>query len=571
MKKKILFLVLLLFCNLLIAQSPNWLWAKSANGNKFDNGWAVSSDLSGNVYVTGSFTSPTINFGSFTLTNANGSGNFSDIFFVKYDFSGNVLWAKSVGSTYDDWGLAVKADNLGNVYLSGGFVNDTIIFGTDTLINNNSTFTSVPEDIYIAKYDTAGNVLWAKSFGGDRNEQIVTISTSDKGNVFATGMFTSDSITFDSFNLINASSTSTPDFFIVKLDASGNVQWATSAGGINFDHGNSIAADAFGNAYVTGSFCSPTITFGNITLTNMNNNGSYPDIFIVKYDNNGNILWAKSVGGNSGEDARGVASDVFGNLYITGNFASPTITFGSYILTNTVNSGHKYDIFIAKYDPSGNVLWAKSAGGTGVNDKGNAISTDADGNIYVIGGFESPSLIFGSITITPPLNSTDPMFVVKYDPTGIALCANSLASGGGDWDGQKISTDPFGNTYVIGNFRNLANPFIVGSFTLFGGGIQNVFVSKWTCPYYLGINEINPNVSIQIFPNPFSTQTMLLTREILKDATLTVCNSYGQIVREIKNISGPTIILLRDNLPTGLYFLRLRADDKIFIDKLIIT
>ena len=168
--------------------------------------------------------------------------------------------------------------------------------------------------------------------------------------------------------------------------------YTKSAGGTNTDYANSVIVDANGNTYVVGYFSSSSITFGTTTLTN---SGS-ADMFIVKYDASGNMLWAKSAGGTSNDYAQSIAVDANGNTYVAGYFNSSSITFGSNTLTNAAGD---YDMFVVKYDASGNVLWAKSAGGTS-DDQANSITVDANGNIYVAGSFKSASITFGATTLT---------------------------------------------------------------------------------------------------------------------------------------------------------------------------
>jgi len=187
--------------------------------------------------------------------------------------------------------------------------------------------------------------------------------------------------------------------------------WAQRAGGTDSDYGYSCSTDANGNIIATGFFMSPTITFGTTTLTNAN--AGMDDMFIVKYDPNGNVLWAKSAGGTSYDEGYSCSTDASGNIIATGIFQSPSITFGITTLTNA-DTG---DMFIVKYDPNGNVLWAKSAGGTS-NDMGKSCSTDANGNVFVTGYFDSPSITFGSTTLTNA--GGDDMFIVKLSgATGI--------------------------------------------------------------------------------------------------------------------------------------------------------
>jgi hypothetical protein len=197
-----------------------------------------------------------------------------------------------------------------------------------------------------------------------------------------------------------------------------NWTWAKTAGGTSDDYSFSVAMDASGNTYVAGTFVSSTITFGTYTLTN----AGICDMFVAKYDANGNVLWAKSEGGTAADEALSVAVDASGNIYMAGYFESPTITFGSYTLINTTTGSNLGDISLTKYDANGNVLWAKSAGGT-QGDIAYSIAVDASGNTYMTGYFYSPILTIGSYTLTNA--GIDDAFLAKYDANGNVLWAES--------------------------------------------------------------------------------------------------------------------------------------------------
>ncbi len=367
----------------------NVLWAKSAGGTDFDDGYSVAVDSYGNVFVTGVFVSPTLTFGSNTLINA----GCRDIFIAKYDASGNVLWAKSAGGIDLDDGYSVAVDTYGNVFVTGYFSSPVITFGSYTLTNAGGG------DMFLTKYDASGNVLWAKSTDGAYYNEGYSVAVDLSGNVYVTGYFSGLVLTVGSYTLTNAGD---GDMFLAKYDASGNVLWAKSAGRILNEYANSVAVDSYGNVYVTGVFASPTLSFGSDTLTNAGDG----DMFLAKYDASGNVLWAKSVGGTDFDAGYSVAVDSYGNVFVTGYFSSPVITFGSYTLTNAGN----WYAFLTKYNANGNVLWAKSAGGTD-SDLGYSVAVDLSGNVYVTGYFSSPVLTFGSYILT---NAGDgDMFLVK--------------------------------------------------------------------------------------------------------------------------------------------------------------
>src|ERR1035437_8078323 len=198
------------------------------------------------------------------------------------------------------------------------------------------------------------NWLWAKRAGGADFDLCRSISADVGGNVFVTGYFNSPAIAFGSTTLTNFGNTNA---FIAKYGANGTVLWAKSTGGTGDEFGLSVSADAGGNVFVTGWFDSPTLIFGSTTLTNA---GVY-NAFIAKYDSIGNALWAKSVGGTGRDVCYSVSADVGGNVFVTGNFNSPTITFGSTTVTNAGN----YNVFIAKYDASEKALGEKGPPGKG--------------------------------------------------------------------------------------------------------------------------------------------------------------------------------------------------------------
>jgi hypothetical protein len=404
---------------LLVKYDPNGnvLWAKSAPGSGNDYFSNISSDASGNVYVTGGFYGGNITFGTTTFTN-------SGILTVKYDSNGNVLWATSAGgNNYDEIARAIANDASGNVYITGTFRSSSLSFGAITLANADTTGNSW--DIFIAKYDSNGALLWARSEVGTGTqwEFANDISTDSTGNVYVTGRYNGLTCTFGTTTLTNTQGGDPLrfDIFIVKYASDGSVQWATSGGGIQNDQANSITTDASGNVYVTGSFTSPTIAFGSTTLTNSGTANA--DMYIVKYSPNGSVIWANTAEGDLHDDVISICTDTYGSVYITGSFESPTITFGSTTLTNS-GSGY-YDMYLVKYAPDGTVLWATSfADGSSVS-----VCTDISGNVYLAGGFSSPTISFGTNTLINTSVGSSDIFLAKLSTCSYNSVINQTACG----------------------------------------------------------------------------------------------------------------------------------------------
>lgn len=364
----------------------NVLWATSTGGTNNDQANDIATDTDGNVFITGSFQSSSITFGSTVLSNTSSAGSL-DIFVVKYNSSGNVVWAKSVGGTggtINEEGEGIATDTNGNVLVTGYVRSSSVNFGTTALTSSGQA------DIFIVKYDTNGNTLWARRDGGGGADYGNSIATDPNGNLCITGYFYSGTITIGSDTLTNNSQSSLYDIIVVKYDANGNPIWARSAGGNVNDYGLDLVTDSNGNVFVTGFFTNFAITFGSTTLQN----SGTKDLFVVKYDTTGNVAWANKAGGTDNEEGLGIATDNNGNVYVTGYFYSSSINFGA----TTLNQTGASDIYIVKYDNNGNVLWARSTGGIDI-EQAYGIATSGADNIYLTGTFLSSTIPFGTTTL----------------------------------------------------------------------------------------------------------------------------------------------------------------------------
>jgi len=545
-----LLIILLVFSGFANAQLPGYVWARSAGGNGMDNGQSVARDAGGNTIVTGYFTSPSIIFGTVTLTNPSNLG-YADFFLVKYDAGGNVLWARNAGGSPNDYGYSVATDASGNILVTGSFSSPTITFGTTTLTNA----AAGRNDIFIVKYDPNGNVLWAKSAGGSEWDEGLCVSTDSGGNVLLAGDFSSSLITFGTSTL-STTIANTWDIFLVKFDAGGNVIWAKSEGGSSSDNVRSVSTDASGSVLITGFFISSSITIGTTTLTNAGNG----DSFLVKYDSGGNVLWAKSAGGTNFDKGNSVTTDAGGNIITTGYFISTSIAFGITTLTN----GATGNFFLVKYNSGGNVIWAKREGGS-ANAECRGVTTDTNGNIIITGSFTSPSIAFGTTTLTNA--GVSDIFIAKYDPSGNLLWARR-AGGNTDDEGNSVSTDASGNILVAG--YSTSPSVIFGTTTLTNAGGLDFFLVKLSDIATTGVEETNFTSSIDVFPNPFSTQITLQTYNSLNNATFKMVNAMSETVVKIENINGQTLTINRGNLPCGPYVVHLTQGNKLLATKKII-
>jgi hypothetical protein len=471
-KKLTLVAILILSTHLSFSQA--YKWAKSIGSAGEDRGNSITTDASGNVYITGSFAG-TADFdpgmGIQTLTSVGGS----DIFFAKYDNNGNYQWAKSIGSTGYDGGNSITTDASGDIYITGNF-RGTADFEPGVGSQN---LTSIGfDDIFFAKYDSNGNYIWAKSIGSTGSDSGSSITTDVSGNVYITGGF-AGTADFDpglGSQLMN--STGQADIFFAKYNSNGNYLWAKNIESAGFDLGFSITTDAAGNLYITGFFEGTADFDPGVGTQNLTASGTR-ETYFAKYNNNGNYIWAKSIGSAGYNSGRSITTDAAGNVYVTGQFVG-TADFDPGVSTQIINPIGQDDIFFAKYNSNGNYIWAKSIGGTGIGF-GSCITTDASGNVYITGYYEGTTDFDPGVgtqnlvSFSSGVNS----FFAKYNSNGNYLWAKSIGTTGYN-SGNSITTDATGNVYVTGSFVATADfdPG-VASQLLSSIGNDDVFFAKY--------------------------------------------------------------------------------------------
>lgn len=358
-------------------------------------------------------------------------------------------WAKSAGGTGSDDAWSISHDALGNVYVTGGF-NGTATFGSTTLTSTGG------REMFIAKYDPSGTVLWAQSGGSTGSDRGTAIVTDANGNSYVTGYFDAWSGA-GTFGTQTVSTTSnTYDMYVAKYDANGVCLWITGINGNDDDDwSNDIALDANDNIYITGYY-SGTANFGATTLNSGGSGQSGKNIFIAKYNSSGVNLWAKDAGGNSEDVGYGIDVDASGNVYATGMFRN-TGTFGAFTLV--ASGSNIQDVYIVKYNSSGVEQWASVGTGSSSNS-GKSIKVDGNGDLITTGMF-SGNATFGTSTISSTNSSYD-MYVAKYSASG-SLIWITQAGGTDDNVPNKIDFDSNNDIYVLGT---MTNDMVFGAFSL---------------------------------------------------------------------------------------------------------
>jgi hypothetical protein len=350
--------------------AQGFVWTKQVGMSGTANGLKVAINALNHIYITGGF-QETANFG---LTNVTSVGAH-DIFVAKFESSGDLVWVKQAGGAGEDVGTGIAVDSGGNTYVIGAF-QGTATFDQTNLTAVGTVSIGVVNNVFIAKYDAEGNLIWVRRSGGPGSSVGLAIALDSSGGLHSTGYYQDFSGVYS--------------IVIEKWDADGNLLWHQELAGVSntfwANAGHSIKVDSDGNSYVTGQF-GIQMTFGAITLMAPSNFGD--NIFVTKLDPSGNFLWAKQAGGYRGDSGASIAIDHAGNSLITGTFNGP-IDFGITNMSTSSSSG--FDAYVAKYDGNGNALWARQLTGSGKNS-GYDLAIDSQDAIYVT-GYSEPSQVF---------------------------------------------------------------------------------------------------------------------------------------------------------------------------------
>lgn len=408
-----------------LSAPAEFCWVSGSGGPGTDAGYAIAVDGAGNSYVTGSFEGSA----TFAMTNLTSQG-LSDVFVAKYDSSGSLLWARQAGGTNADAGFGIAVDAQGNCYITGYFSGNADFGGT-------SLKTTGAYDLFLAKYDRDGTLVWATTTGKSSALFGNAVAVDATGNCYLTGSFSQNAV----FGDTEFQNNSSYDAFVAKYDTNGAMLWAQQLGGDSSDQGTGIALDADGNCYVTGYF-EGDAWFGDQYLISLGDR----DMFICQFDPAGKVQWRQQAGALGKTQGSAIAVDRHGNSLVTGFYDSLAL-FG----TNTLSTDGFYDLFLAKYDQQGNLVWAQNTTSSAIY--GASVATDADGNGYVTGSFTGPAS-FGDLTLTNDAVST--IFLVKCDGDGNFLWAKQ-SGGQAECFGHAIAVDFAGTCYLAGSISGIAS------------------------------------------------------------------------------------------------------------------
>ncbi len=434
------------------------LWAKSFGEASNQRGWAIASDANGNVAVAGAM-SGTINFGGGPLI---GSGK-TNVFLATLDPAGEHLWSKVFAfSASNGTGLYVSDvayDAAGSLFMTGLY-NGSVDFGG---LGVSAGFG--PSDVYLAKFDPSGSVLWAKTWGNDEGDAVYAMATTPEGGVVLCGTFRGE-IDFGPFHLVSAGLSD--DMFVSSIDADGTPVWAKRFGDAQFQWCRGVGVDVNGDVTIAADVHG-TVDFGGPALVS----AGQSDLGLARFDATGQHLWSALHGNSQSQVVRSLAMDATGGVVVAGESSQPT-DFGG----GVVDSGNNADMFVARYDEDGGLEWVKLYARTNTQVIQNVAIDGAD---HVVGtGWFTGTINFGGpdlVSLSPDFDA----FTMKLGPDGSHVYSLLQPDADEKKLGQSsygLAIDPQDNILLTGGFFGSIE--IAGKDLLSNEGDQttDLFVAK---------------------------------------------------------------------------------------------
>ena len=511
----------------LAAYTPTgrFLWGFGTGGPDNDNVYDLAIDSSGSVYITGYFKGANVDFDpsantAYLSDNGLAPGLVSfggDIFIAKYSSTGEFLWCHGMGGTsVGDLGESICLDNAGNVYVGGQFHGLMDIDPSSATVHLDGSNGRA----FIVKYSPSGQLIRGINFGGSSTDHAVwCLKSNQDGYIYAAGTFGGISSDFDPSptDAFTMSASGLYDAFFVKYDTALRFGSAVSMGGTDIEECFNIEFDSLNNIYVSGSTTSPYIDFTGI---NKIIPGSGENMFLAKYSQAGQCLWANVFGGPGNDKARMLLKKDL--IYMTGYFTG-TIDFDPSASTANLVSHGSADMLIATYRLDGSYVCAFNLGSAD-GEQGNALAIDSKGFIYLAGDFSAQTDFdpTGNAALVKTSNGKRDMFLAKYD----------WPSGGTLPDGFLV-----GDTVCRGDQAWLTF-------------IATVGYSPFTITYSDGVNTytkggIESGERFALSPNPQSTTTYVLLSITVTD----ICNTITNVVKReaVVFIPGPIASITKSN------------------------
>jgi hypothetical protein len=544
--KKTLFSLFATVVSLTYSGAQNVDWILGDNGQTNPPGkniGAICHDSAGRIIIAGVFS----NFLSMSNSTPLTTRGLNDVFLVSMNPDSTVNWTKQIGGLgSENFNGALSVDHLGNIYLAGSF-GDSMWIDTKHLLHTGPSAPGFRSDIFMSKFDPAGNLLWLKQTKGFDIEYATDIAADSSGNVFVSGQFDHDTDFGDSIMVDN---TGESDAFVCKYDKNGTLVWKKILQSTDWSHEDitSIEASPDGYVYVGGFYYDTTTTFDNQLLPHPYNGGQ---CFVAAIAPSGTVSWIRyfeSPNGGSFIEGMKLRGD---KLYVAGNFVgyltiNPTVIIAS----------GGMDIFLTSMSSmDGSVYWSRKYGHTGAQKMiRHGFQASSNGNFYFTGDLRD-STRFDTLLVTSA--AYQDIFVAVCDSNGAPMYLNK-ATGTGDQIADAIDVDTSGKVYMSGT--SLSGNISLGNKSV-PAPTAGIFLAKFmpaTVIPVLSIQEFRDKRVI-FYPNPVQDLLYWSVADDVKALSITVYNITGAILYSATSLSSNAIDL--SGLSSGTYIVTLQTDD----------
>ena len=373
----------------------------------------------------------------------------------------NVKWAKTALGVKDDWSRIVKSDSEGNVYILGEFLSKKLTVDGSVLINKADSTLNSDANLFLIKYSSDGKLLWAKVFESDGSFSTSRLDIGKSNSIIVTSSLSVGS--YFSFGNKTYNNPKRYDiFFITQIDSDGNLLWSkafydllpcSSTAGIKYDSDQNIVFGGITNSSTIIDESGNAIIRDSVRSVKL---------FLVKLSNNGQVIWTKLFGNNETQVFFFFCIDADNNIVINGVFTAPTFVLDSLSIRNRSIKDRfgnlYYDIFLAKLDSDGKALWLNSIYGKYDDASADKLMTDAKGNIYISGSYQSDTLFIKKdcYVIGGPYfqGKYDDLFYAKYDQSGNPLWIKSPTDRIKSNFFANLTVSKEGTLYIAGNYDN---------------------------------------------------------------------------------------------------------------------
>ena len=522
-------------------------WVKQVNGDNVDQIISLSSNGS-DLYSTGAYNG-IADFDPGAGVNVLTTVGENDVFIQKLDQNGDLIWVKTIGGLGQD--VARIINDYGTSVIISGTFSETVDFDPGAGVESKTSNGGL--DVFILALDNNGDFLWVETFGGPNNESIGGQEINSSDELIITGGF-DDHMSVD----VNGTSVavlaeSGLDVFFLQMNlATGNIDWINAIGGTGPDSGSGVVVKANDNFLITGRYRNIMDVDPDASNFSLSSNGGN-SVFLLEYDDQGDFVNGFSFDSNSDMESYDIELDNNENIYLTGYFKA-TVDFDLKAAVSDIVSNGEQDCYIVKLTPTKDLVWAKTFGGTEI-DQSFGVEVASNGDVYNVGRYSDVVDFDPGVGVVSEasVGSSFGFFILKLSVLGDFELVHTFSSPENDL-ARGLEIDIDGDMYVSA---------LAGAATIDfdqSGGIDNLTITgdadgaifKFS-DLIVGVNPLSEKSGIKLYPNPVQNELFVETSE-LNVIEMMILDHSGRIVRSIANTKVNSIDI--SDLKEGVYILK---------------